>query len=143
MSLGLIVASPAAHADPLVHALRADFTFTFHGREVTCTVVGRSTYEYFPENDPLDRSVFTARTRLVDTDPECSEALIRVEAYVVGYRRGGDVIAYAEATSPGPRVDVLTYASEPAVEVEALHRVWFVVDDFPDGQPFSFFTSPK
>jgi hypothetical protein len=69
-----VLPADAASAATLPKAeAELDFTFTYFGREVTCTIWGFSQLETFNNGTT---SAFSYGTQMVDTDPQCRDALV-------------------------------------------------------------------
>jgi hypothetical protein len=140
-----VFTSPAAQAAPLEDRVQADFTFTRQGQQVTCTVVGTSSFELAFELEGKWYSGMNARTALSDTDPACSSAVRSATAALVWFRREGEIpLGAASTTAQDDHVELdLTVKGAPRV-VRGDHGIVFECDESPvEGCDFRFATAPK
>jgi len=137
--VAMVHAMPAHATAPIEDRRFADFTFTFRGEPVTCTVFARTYAELSP-----DESLMSARTVVWDRDPVCYDAVSYIVAEVT-YSRGDQVLGRASAESRSAYVAAFanTAAPEPT-RVVGNHLVVFACDADPTfGCWFSMGTSAK
>jgi hypothetical protein len=140
----LLCASPAHAAYPIEDREQVDFTFTWQGQSVTCTVVGTSSYAL--NGTTYRYSQYSATTAVVDTDPACGAAVIGTGVQMVLSRPRASVILidYADADDDHVSLAGTLGSSSPVpTNVSALHVARFACDDFAGECDFQFNTAPK
>ena len=136
LSFGLIGASPA-DAGELAQATK-DFTFTFQGQSITCTVRGYSQVSFVD-----GRTYIEFATEHVDADSACKSAVRLVNAGVDYWREEGSLSEFALATGRGVAVGSIG-VDGPIIDAAAIHSANFACDtDTRLGCSFTFGTDPK
>ena len=140
LSISTFASRPASADIFYQDQAQMNFTFTRQGQPVTCTVVGRSTFEFFPH----DGSLWTGRTAMVDTDPACQAAVTRTSVQVLLIRnRVAQTRDTAHASGDSVETSGFTRDAKGATEVSGTHDVTFLCDEAASGCGFSFETAPK
>jgi hypothetical protein len=121
--VGVLAAQPAA-ADAHWRVVK-DFTFTYRGQPLTCTVVGDNSSQY---NDaPINLTIYYG-TELVDEKQRCHEAARGVSAGVSWRGPGGTHDESFTTDSDGTRLRGNIWL-EGAETATSLHSMTFACDD--------------
>jgi hypothetical protein len=135
LAVGVLVAvfglaAPAAAA-PTTDRSEFDFTFVHFGREVTCTLVGTSSYELRGRTpDGAYVNGIGGSTALVDSEPACHAALVKVRVHLYWLRRDHLGLGVLDASSETEvaRASTRAVQPDPAAIVRGAHAAVFQCD---------------